>query len=217
MNEGKGLSWKIYIRSIETTTDSEATEVNESKSLSDSSDSSSSDLSTSTASSNEKDEEEKPGPAVYTLNLKDVGLWPRNISNDTRIFMVGQGASLVQNLDSDFGEMIGNGPDCTNYIIFKIFHFWSFGHCCRSQDIPWFNVDHKLYDLYQKHACRRSHTTPALTHFYKYCIHSLQKYTTVYIYIYLSVCVHIILTTVKCICVCNIICVYIIKHMYVYI
>ena len=103
-NEGAILK---YIRSIETTT--EATEVNESKSLSDSSDSSSSDLSTSTASSNEKDEEEKPGPAVYTVNLKDVGLWPRNISNDTRIFMVGQGASLVQNLDSDSGEMIGNG------------------------------------------------------------------------------------------------------------
>ena len=87
-------------------TATEAREVNESKSVVNPSDSSSSDLPTSTPSSDEEDEEEKTGPAV---DIKDVGLWPRKISSDTRIFLVRQGASVVQNLDSDFGEVIRTG------------------------------------------------------------------------------------------------------------
>ncbi|KAG7172430.1 hypothetical protein Hamer_G029285, partial [Homarus americanus] len=94
LNKNKGALFK-YISRIET------------KSLSNSRDSSStsSDSSTSTPSSDEEHEEENiPGPAVDRVDIKDVGLWPSKISNDTRIFLVRQGASVVQNLDSDFGE-----------------------------------------------------------------------------------------------------------------
>ena len=59
--------------------------------------------------SNEEDVQEKTGSAVCAVNLKDVGLWPRHISNDTRIFLVRQGALVVQRLDSDFGKMLRNG------------------------------------------------------------------------------------------------------------
>ena len=40
------------------------------------------------------------------LDLKDVGLWPSRINNDTRILQVRQGASVIQNLDSDFCEVM---------------------------------------------------------------------------------------------------------------
>lgn len=98
LNKNKGALLK-YISRIET------------KSLSNSRDSSStsSDSSTSTPSSDSSEEENIPGPAVDRVDIKDVGLWPSKISNDTRIFLVRQGASVVQNLDSDFGEVIREG------------------------------------------------------------------------------------------------------------
>ncbi|KAG7153523.1 hypothetical protein Hamer_G027168 [Homarus americanus] len=78
LNKNKGALFK-YISRIET------------KSLSNSRDSSStsSDSSTSTPSSDEEHEEENiPGPAVDRVDIKDVGLWPSKISNDTLIFLV---------------------------------------------------------------------------------------------------------------------------------
>lgn len=90
-----------FISHIETTT-TEAGEVYECKPLS-----TSSDLSILTPLSDEEHEEENiTKSAVTTVNKKDVGLWPSKISKDTQIFLVCQGASVVQSLDSDFGEAI---------------------------------------------------------------------------------------------------------------
>lgn len=43
------------------------------------------------------------------MDLKDVGLWPSKINNDTRILLVRQGASVIQNLDSNFCEVMRQG------------------------------------------------------------------------------------------------------------
>jgi len=104
-NEGAQLK---YISRIETTT-TEAGELYKPKSSSISRDSTSSDSSPSPLSSDEEHEQNIPGPAVNRVDIKDVGLWPSKMSNDMRIFLVRQGASVVQNLDSDFGEVIRQG------------------------------------------------------------------------------------------------------------
>ena len=37
--------------------------------------------------------------------LDDVGLWPNNVTQETRTLLVGRGSSAVQNLDYDFGKI----------------------------------------------------------------------------------------------------------------
>lgn len=43
------------------------------------------------------------------INLKDVGLWPSKITDNTRIYVVQQGASVVQNINANFGEIARGG------------------------------------------------------------------------------------------------------------
>ncbi|XP_069582652.1 zinc finger MYM-type protein 1-like [Ranitomeya imitator] len=59
----------------------------------------------STSRSNEECDDQN----IPAIDLKDVGLWPSKINDDTRILLVRQGASVVQHLDSDFAEVVREG------------------------------------------------------------------------------------------------------------
>ncbi|XP_037870352.1 uncharacterized protein LOC101743274 [Bombyx mori] len=50
--------------------------------------------------------EESAAQIILSVSMKDIGLWPNKIDDNTRVFLVHQGPFLIQNLDADFGEGI---------------------------------------------------------------------------------------------------------------
>lgn len=89
-------------------TTTETGEVFKSKLLSDWKDST--PCASSTTSNIEHEPHEKENIAdVDRVDLKDVGLWPSKVNNDTWLLLVHQGAAMIQNLDSNFYEVICQG------------------------------------------------------------------------------------------------------------
>ncbi|XP_076067872.1 uncharacterized protein LOC143040612 [Oratosquilla oratoria] len=104
-----------YIKPTETTINIDQTvqtttktgDVCESKPISDSNNSSPSDSPNTSDVEHETHEAENilDVPDMDRVDLKDVGLWPSKIDSNTRILLVRQGASKIQNIDSTFGEV----------------------------------------------------------------------------------------------------------------
>ena len=112
-DEGALLRY-IHPKETATNTDQKSTKTEnlcELKPLSDSEDPDDSSTTSDHSDSDVKHEprQEENIPAVHVNNLQDIGQWPNKINNDTRIFLIRQGASLIQNVDFHFTEVIRQG------------------------------------------------------------------------------------------------------------
>lgn len=54
--------------------------------------------------SSSSSDEESAAQIIPSISMKDIGLWPNKIDNNTRVFLVRQGPFAIQNLDADFSE-----------------------------------------------------------------------------------------------------------------